>query len=732
MKINKIAFAIIIAIIAFSGIVSAETVTESFNVSKNSITSWTIPQDIHIWNDPSNAILSFKDTGSISGFIDAKAIISLNNGPIVMTNGSHTYNIALAGAGDSYSKTRALGTFTIIPLSNITGYTLGVPQYSSTTAQVSIEIKLNQPLNYVTGDTQFFRIYPVGSNGYLFSQLTPGYPIYGGAYVPPSSFAFLAFTSGGNDATATTPDTTLSNGIYGYNLGMLTTSYSYTFENIFTADNVLKTWSVNKTNALGVSTLSQFNITDGLGFTGVYPLNSISTSNTYGADPLTINLTEPHFNTIFLRTYFAPQYSFSIIPTSTNINTPPTESILVGGATPTNLKFVKISDITPGTQYPIFFNSNRSYEYNILKNSSGYWYAWNFSNSDYTVNLGTTFPNNLPLIFNEGGTRVIQATIIDNNNIQTQLTANVTISGTGTNQILEYPIDYSTGNFVPGTTITITDMQTGIKTNRTVQVPNDCVFYYNTGFIQISVTSPGYQSKPNYVEYIDAPRVDQIIMYPSATSGDIVNSTVLIKVQSEPNFNPISGAQVQISPGGFSGITAPSGVFQANNLTNGTTYSVSVSANGYIPTTQYFTIDSNPFSYNVVLEPGTLTTAPTVVQTTYPGQQPSIYPTINGTITNQTNPFFGNTIDWLTYMGAKPTEISVVLAMAIILVGAALGSAASSVGLGYSYQPSPTGAILGAVLGFFADTAFGFIPAWLVIAFGVIAIFLLARKFYGG
>lgn len=428
---------------------------------------------------------------------------------------------------------------------------------------------------------------------------------------------------------------------------------------------------------------------------------------------------------------FTPLYSYNLTPNPTNLNQKP-YGVLSGELL--NLKFYSISDITVGTQHPTFYNPTESYNYNFLKNSTGYWNAYTL-NEGYSYNLGTAIPNNLLFTFYEGGTRTIKITAIDSLNEQYIFYATVVITGSGANEYTLYPVDYINGNFVSGATLSIKDIQNqSFIANRTVITADDCVFYLNTGWYGIYAIAPNFNPQYNGVTFISGSKSEQIVLYPlGGISGDITNSTVILKAQTEPNLYPLQGAIIKVSGESLSSDLIQTTTFAGVatfELQNSTTYKAEMTAQGYNTVTMYFTTDSNPYYKNLVTMEGNEN--PITYSTTIPTPTFTIVPVLtplswnnNTAATCNILPANASIIDVfinnLACNGLKDAKSQSIGMAAIIIFIFIIAGAKYGKGVGAGF---------GAITGFVLSLAMDLIPFWVFAALIVLAGLLIAGTIY--
>ena len=523
-------------------------------------------------------------------------------------------------------------------------------------------------------------------------------------------------------------------------------SWNYNFINSISLVNnagTQSTISINRIfNSTGVllSSYSEIIINDSL--SNIY-LNSASSNNQV------LSFNPPQFVTIIdLNTGTQWSQVFNYVKISM---TAPILNASIN--TPLSLQLVSSNGIIPSDINAISFTTNFPNSNNILSSilydnnqtqrnpltfykKSGNWYQ--SDGIGFNINLGSTFPNSFTTTFINANKYYVTATL--NSNLIGGFAANnplrFYITGTNAGTYAYFTIsDSITGNPISGSILGIFDVPNQKWTNTTLTSGSINLPLTTNYFYAYQGTAPNYQ--PSAFNTLLIPSgggnaTISIALIPSTLAVTAGNTTISIAVVNGLTNAPVSGATVTVSAANATNYTTQSQTTVNGNtlfvVPTGNTYTASASATGYQSGSLIAVVGSSPVTQTISLTP--LSSVPTIATstTTYPGQQPSIYPTLNGTVTDQTNPFFGNAIDWLGFMGAKPSEIALVLAFLLILLGGVCGSAASSVGLGYAYQPDPLGALAGALLGFIASVAFGFFPAWLAVAAVIIIAFIVARR----
>jgi hypothetical protein len=727
----------ILILILCSPVVSATIITESYNKTYSTASGLNYdPSGSHLL---ANAYIHFSNISSISGATNFKVsavTISSANASNLMNRGTIIIPVALAGLGDGYSQTRSPGVLTLTPLSNTTGYDIfGNPIKHPTGLIMSMQLRLDDPLEYVAGDDTDFRIYYTTKNSYHFFDFDE--------YMPGATAGATALPAAATSIFAgyflTEPSMFLGTGgppgdFFGYDYSQYSTNYEYQFENIITVNNVAMTYKINKV-ITGKTTLSQANITDGNGNLYYTPLGDTTIENTFIETPIKIWLKEARYGTVFNRTYFAPEYLYDVTPSTINSLTEfVTGTLSLSGSVPTNVKFYKISDITTGTQHPNFYNesSPEYYSQSFLK-IGPQWWAYNAS-TGYSSNMSPIYgygvmPNGIELYFKEGGTRNLKITVQDNTDAFYYVYATVTVSNVGKFERAWYPTDYVTGDFISGSTVRVYDRQTLTAENRTVYSLADCWFLLSEGYYNIEGFAPGYEHQDNGLEYVNVGGVaEQIMLYPSDTNptGNLTISNVFINVQrdvaGQTTRAPVYQATVQILPVGLIQQTSLSGTAPFYNLTNGTAYQVRVTKTGYSSVAEYFTPTTFNYYLTIVIEEGT--GAITLTPTTGPTVPTGVIPTgtTSPILTGNYTGFWGPVGNWFGAMGAAPSEMGILLTCILIFIGFAVG--------GWSAAPYQAGAPFnapasmgGAVIGFVAACAFGFIPLVWVVSIVVIGVF---------
>jgi hypothetical protein len=501
------------------------------------------------------------------------------------------------------------------------------------------------------------------------------------------------------------------------------------------------TWNIIKVSSVPWSGISVSNVSDGSGVLSATVLDSLNKNGVSYNSPIYMNITDVFTGTQFLNTFFYPTFALYAPITNSSTNTPLSIELSSSSTIPSD-----VNQLVFNTNFPNSNNifSNLLYDNNqtqrnplsFYKKTNGYWYQ--SDGIGFNINLGSTLPNTFTTTFINAGNYYVTATL--SSNLIGGFAANnplrFYITGTNAGTYAYFTIsDSKTGNPISGSILGIFDVPNQKWTNTTLTSGSINLPLNTNYFYAYQGTAPNYQ--PSAFNTLLIPSgggnaTISIALIPSSLAVTAGNTTISIAVVNGLTNAPVSGATVTVSAANATNYATQSQTTVNGNalfvVPTGNTYTASASATGYQSGSLIAVVGSSPVTQTISLTP--LSSVPTIATstTTYPGQQPSIYPTLNGTVTDQTNPFFGNAIDWLGFMGAKPSEIALVLAFLLILLGGVCGSAASSVGLGYAYQPDPLGALAGALLGFIASVAFGFFPAWLAVAAVIIIAFIVARR----
>ena len=729
MKFNQILLVAIVAIITLVSVspVIAETYTGQFLIPSQT-TSILMPQGASVNGNTHIPVdhLYFSDIGLAQGLTSIIYEVSGNNGfdyHIIADTGKSSDTIPFTSPiGNGFIQYQRLYN-TVYPYEENAGW---------------LAVVFDAPLNTTLTGTQKIIITPTST--VLFNAWS--------TYVPTGT-RFVAIGDPTDNGVIPSSYTAVA----GDKDIVLTGQDNYN-------DHFLQTFSLDYPSGLGGS----FSV-DKKGYNSKITVYRYSDSNVLFTEPSTnnINIQNASFlnnaqpfllsclsnqNTVINSTVYPPSaannsYSLSFSPTNPSSNQLISQTIqsnnqTPGGSTLSELKFISMSEVdssgntlavinSAGNSTPQLTNPLSPNGINLLKNSNGYWNAYTPSGG-YSTPVSSITPNPVSFSLFTSGTHYIKTVIIDQNNYETDIITPITVTGVvGNIRLTIYPVDSVTSSIVTGAHLHVKNLQSGTFVNKTISTITDCVFIVSPGWYGFYVDPvTGYSTTNTGAMqdvYVTEDQTNLIVLTPATSGLDITNTSLTVTVTAGSSYGGLGGALVNV-PGIGSKYTNTLGSAQFT-VVNGTTYNIGVTANGYQSVTDVFTPTGSEDYFSVHLESGTIPTL-TPIPTTYPGQTPSVYPTVNGTVSNEG--FFGNAVGWLTYMGAKPTEVSVVLTFLIILIGGVLGSAASSVGLGYQYQPSPTGALLGAVAGFVADVAFGFIPAWIVIIGALLLILIAALR----
>lgn len=643
-----------------------------------------------------------------------------NKIPFLTSQGTQTINIALTGAGDSYSLTRNTGKLYFTPISRISSYDiLGNPVYSTSMVSASIYIDLNHPMVYLSGDNTTYQIRNInnltGSSWkYILTKFDDEVFLPAGNIgTAPNNMGFIGVGSG----TSCTPFAADSGLIYGVTSSLAMTKYQYQFENKFSIDENLFTWSLNKNpdetwTYPDASVLSQFDITDGTGLTIYYPKDTNSSSGIFLQLPVRINLTENGLNTTFSEVFGAGTFSVSTTPsnpipnqTITHTITGPTNTlnrILISTATwPGN------SQLTQKSLIPLVGGSSQIIE--LVKNSTGHWQYW-YDNVGYTGDLGTTPPTSFQYTLPVSGDWSILTEFSDQYGNAYDVYNNITVSGSTGNLVFGvYPIDSVSGAFLNDQHVALKNLQTNTWTNVTSDSYAFCNFNVNAGQYIWVVTGQGDYSNSTRSgnQYITASTAITVPMQ----RNDLIsttNGTIVVDVQNMAGAS-IVGATVNISVLGFSSTTSSTGTVSWNTIPFNNTYSMTISKTGYTSVVKSFTItpSTNPqyitvqLSTSQVVTTATLTPATTRI-TTGPT---TIVPTATG---GNYSGFWGPYYQMFHAMGAEDTELGILMTVCMIII--------LTVIIGIITRGNLYAVNSAAALGFILSCAFGWIYFRLILA----------------
>ena len=205
--------------------------------------------------------------------------------------------------------------------------------------------------------------------------------------------------------------------------------------------------------------------------------------------------------------------------------------------------------------------------------------------------------------------------------------------------------------------------------------------------------------------------------------------TVYVSVLDADNdYVPLTTGSVLLCTGGCQPAKHVNGAGVATfNVTQNTDITATASAPGYLSSAQ----STNTGTFDVVelsISLHKATTTVTTSATTKPVPTKTPTPTGSWTPIPTTPPnytgFWGPLVNALSEMGALPTEIGLLLAGLLVLIGFIIGGWS-----GRAYDPGAPfngiGSIAGGILGFLFACAFGFIPLVYIIVLVFVAIFAL-------
>ena len=761
---KKYGLLIISLLLLCSCVALAQTINDDYNLSTPSSTYMTLGSGISYTGSSDIAYVFFTNNSAASGTTEIlqTGIIVGDNGPSIMAGGTKSYSVALAGAGDSFGHTRNTGTMTIYPVSNITGYSLGNPVYSASKCIVNIDIKLDNPLETLSGDTTTFSSLGTATyytiqdlnaayNTSINKHYLPGATL--SAFLPygvqistlHSNLGFISVASqSGHSGTADIFALSADSTIYGYTHGATNTRNTYFFENKITVDSSDLSFSVNKeADSTFVyptaNTISQFNITDGNGIVSYYPLDAVSKSGIVTAIPITITLTESRYGVVFSRTYFADTYTLSVSPSTGQL----TDTYV---ATVSSSSGVALPNINGLSQYSLFENYG-STQYDLAKDPSGIPITYAKSGSNWTrysgnsslgwINIGSTLPSSDNFVLSNDsvlgttGTRGFTAELVFSNGQQTQhLYGSITLTSSQniptTNTVNFTVIDASTSASIAGSNLSVlqTRSASGLISgapwwNQTSATGKFSVSGLGTGGLQSLLfgdqiyaegSAEGYVSNSLNL-YIGSETIGSTQYIPltlNEYAPGVGYFTVIYSAYDSTTSNAMSGVSVKQYCSGLTkvGTTNSAGIFSTYNNSVGTC-SYTASKSGYTTITKSFTGTSQQI-LNIEIPMSASSINPTVTttrtSTTVTGPTTVVPTTTGGTYTG----FWGPYYQMFHAMGAQDTELGVLMTACLIIFLLVIIGIISGGNL-YAINSA-------AALGFILSCAFGWIYFWLILA----------------
>ncbi|MCK9593958.1 MAG: carboxypeptidase-like regulatory domain-containing protein, partial [Methanoregula sp.] len=280
-----------------------------------------------------------------------------------------------------------------------------------------------------------------------------------------------------------------------------------------------------------------------------------------------------------------------------------------------------------------------------------------------------------------------------------------------------YNISSHTGNFTISGKGTLGT--TKLEIYDVLTLTGNATGYFDDGFnLIVDESNNGIEQFLSLVPGTDAPK-----------PGDFI---VVFTVEDAETSSSLPGVSIQVN--GTTKQTNAGGSVMFKNLTGGTTYQYTASKYAYTTITGSFTNTSSMVKYvDVIMNRETAPTPTVTVPTATPTNIPSTYPTSPGqtpTVTPTGVPgsysgAFGGIENALAEWGVSPTEMGIVLAAILILLGFLLGGFVSAPAF------NPMTGLAGATLGLLFAIAFGFLGIIYIIALilsaAFIAIFFLSR-----
>lgn len=397
--------------------------------------------------------------------------------------------------------------------------------------------------------------------------------------------------------------------------------------------------------------------------------------------------------------------------------------------------FPGISEIRYSSSAPaglLTDSGNHNYLLSFV-NTTGTWFELdNAGGTGFSINKGTSIPTPEISTTDFGtGTFTISAYLVKTTGQVITLTAPLTVTSGGMQDLTISAKDFGTGFLVNGAHINVLNYGTGLWDNKTPITGQDLWYYpFNTNlFVEASKTGWATASKNWTVSGV--PTYDLWMILYSGTTPPAGNVTLQVEVFDAYNLAPIPGALVHAYPSGSNGeskFTSNAGVTTFNTSEN-TIYTIAVTKYGYQDGGSI--INTGPGGATIdeliMLHRATAPTPTVTVPTTIPTNIPTTSPV--GPSGNYTG-FWGPIYNLWGAMGADAFWIQILMACMCVFCGVALGGfGAGTIFPGQNNFDNGM-AQLGGILGIVVGCAAGFINiAWIVVIFAFLAfkIFLMPR-----
>ena len=418
-------------------------------------------------------------------------------------------------------------------------------------------------------------------------------------------------------------------------------------------------------------------------------------------------------------------FSLSVIPSNISLNGYTYGSIsspsnpLLNSITAINWQYYVTS---PNSDlYDFYENGDNVNGINYILNGSS-WYGWNTLLKDFTNNKGTVFPNPVILYPQSGGNLSIFVTVYTADGGYYTLTAPLQVSVTGNlKTIILEAADWQSGMLISPVNWSVKNLLTNTWSNKTsTSGDGTWTIQYSAGVtLYVEANAYGYAKGTLTKQVPNGNDIWILQLYPlSVVSGNITNSTLLVKVMGDNNdgkFQPLNNVAVTLSDNQYQLTASLGGVAGQAQFTvkNDTIYSISGKKDKYVSVTKTVFVTGDIYTATLFMSPLAGSTVIPTTATPRPTATPTV--TLSGY-----QPAYGNfTGFWAPFenmgvaMGAQPNEVGVLMMFMLIIGFLILGG----------WAAGPLGAEVGVVTGMVCSVAFGFLPRAISIA--VIAVLVL-------
>jgi hypothetical protein len=371
--------------------------------------------------------------------------------------------------------------------------------------------------------------------------------------------------------------------------------------------------------------------------------------------------------------------------------------------------------------YDFYENGDNVNGMNYVKKGAN-WYGWNVNDMDFTNNKSATLPNPVTPYPQSSGNLTVYLTIFTLDGNMQELTAPLSVGLSGNfKTIILGAADWQAGMLISPVNWSVKNLYTNKWTNKTsTSGDGTWTVQYSAGVaLYVEANAYGYAKGTLTKQVPNGNDIWILQLYPlSVVSGNITNSTLLVKVMGDNNdgkFQPLNNVAVTLSDNQYQLTASLGGVAGQAQFTvkNDTIYSISGKKDKYVSVTKTVFVTGDIYTATLFMSPLAGSTVIPTTATPRPTATPTV--TLSGY-----QPAYGNfTGFWAPFenmgvaMGAQPGEVGVLMMFLLIIGFLILGG----------WAAGPLGAEVGVVAGMVCSVAFGFLP--FAISIAVIAILCL-------